>query len=501
MPHRVPLRAGDPRRVGRYALNSRLDGIPSDDPIFTGNGPDGAQVCVSVLGGYWDGAASDRFAAEAAVAKRVPPFCAARVLDAGLDGNAAYLVSEYVPGQSLLELVAEQGVFDGQQLEALAIGMATGLASVHQAGLVHGSFGPQHVVLPVGGPPCVVEFGITPPYGTATPSADMLAWARTVVFAATGQPPAESADLGVLPETLRQPVLQCLTYESSERPAARAVVQFLLGGGLLHAGVLADGSRRAEQASWSTVEAEQALGPEQDGSSYGDRAAAPPRPAAPRQRGDAGNRAVRHAPQPSPSSRARTNADGRGRGRVPAAGTAADPYRQTQRRAATARPASRRRTAWVVGGASAVVIVVVVVLTMILLQSGNNGRTAASADTPPAHGSRPAATSPPVTSTAKAPAAFDGTWKGLVTSPGISYQMTVQFKTGQDTGTISYTSAAASCTGGVTLTTATTSQMTMTMDARGCSKGAVVTVTQAGPGKINFNLQGSPSASGTLSHQ
>src|SRR5215469_2060912 len=110
----------NPRRVGRYRLTGRLDGIPSDDPIFTGLGPDGGEVSVTVLGGYWDAAALDRFAAEASVAKRVPPFCAARVLDAGLDGNDAYLVSENVPGRSLLELVAQYGVATGPQLEALA---------------------------------------------------------------------------------------------------------------------------------------------------------------------------------------------------------------------------------------------------------------------------------------------------------------------------------------------------------------------------------------------
>src|SRR5215469_12858146 len=137
MPHPVPLTSADPRRIGRYRLTGRLEGIPSDDPIYIGIGPDDTAVAITVLGGDWalDAAARDRFAAEAAVARRVPPFCAARVLDAGLDGTGAYLVSEYVYGDSLLELVSTDGVRRGHDLEALAIGMATGLASVHQAGL------------------------------------------------------------------------------------------------------------------------------------------------------------------------------------------------------------------------------------------------------------------------------------------------------------------------------------------------------------------------------
>ena len=247
MPHPTPLTSGDPTRVAGYQLTARLAGIPSDDPIFLGAGPDGTEVAISILSGGWarDAAARDRFAAEAAVARNVPPFCAARVLDAGFDGSTAYLVSEYIAGQSLLELIAAYGVRRGHDLEAVAIGMATGLASVHQAGLVHGSFGPEFVILAPDGSPRVVEFGITPPYGAATPSADMVAWAQTVVFAASGRPAAARADLNVLPDPLRATVEHCLDPQSAGQLSARTVVRSLLGSQDLPAGLLAEGSRRA----------------------------------------------------------------------------------------------------------------------------------------------------------------------------------------------------------------------------------------------------------------
>jgi eukaryotic-like serine/threonine-protein kinase len=251
MPHHTPLRAGDPRRIGRYRLTGRLTGTPADNPVFIGVGSDGLEVLVRMLRGDWaqDAAARDRFAAEAAVAKRVPPFCAARVLDAGVDGADAYLVSEYVPGQSLLEVVASDGVRRDHDLAAVAIGMATGLASVHQAGLVHGNFGPEHVIITSDASPRVVEFGITPPYGEATPAADMLAWAKAVLFAASGRSPAGRRDLDILPDHIRRPVERCLDPDPSGRPASRAVVMTLLGDVELPAGVLAEGSRRARPAS------------------------------------------------------------------------------------------------------------------------------------------------------------------------------------------------------------------------------------------------------------
>jgi eukaryotic-like serine/threonine-protein kinase len=257
MPQQTPLRTGDPGRVGRYRLAGRIAGIPADGPIYLGISPDGVEVAISMLRTDWaqNAAARDRFAAEAAVAKRVPPFCAARVLDAGLEGCEAYLVSEYVPGPSLLDVVAADGVRVGPDLEAVAIGMATGLASVHQAGLVHGNFGPEYMIMASDGAPRVVEFGITPPNGIATPAADMMAWGRTVVFAAIGQLPTSRSDLEALPGRLSAVTAQCLAPDPAERPPARSVVRSLLGNVELPAGVLAEGMRRAEiSPSYATGE-------------------------------------------------------------------------------------------------------------------------------------------------------------------------------------------------------------------------------------------------------
>ena len=251
MPQQAPLQPGDPRRVGRYRLAGRIAGLPADGPVFLGSSPDGAEVTISVLRSDWtsDAAGRDRFAAEAAVAKRVPPFCAARILDAGLDGGDAYLVSEYVPGRSLLEIISASGVLPEADLGPVAIGMATGLASVHQAGLVHGNFGPEYVIMTSSGPR-VVEFGITPPYGSATPSADMLAWARTILFTATGRPGAGAGDLTRLSDPLRGLVARCMGQDPSGRLSARSVVLELLGADDPPDDPLADGARLAIRAAF-----------------------------------------------------------------------------------------------------------------------------------------------------------------------------------------------------------------------------------------------------------
>jgi hypothetical protein len=521
MPQQMPLRPGDPRRLGRYRLGGRIEGIPSDDPVFIGLGPDGREVAISLLRGDWahDGAARDRFAAEAAVAKRVPPFCAARVLDAGLDGQDAYLVSEYVPGPSLLELVAADGVRRGHDLDAVAIAMATGLASVHQAGLVHGNFGPEYLVMAADGPPRVIEYGITPPYGSATPSADMLAWAQTVVFAAAGRPPARLEDLDVLPEHVRRPVEQCLDPEPAERPAARAVVLNLLGDAELPGGVLAEASRRAARATGRA--------------SYDPAAYRPvdPAPAArqapPRERSVSGPEIYRehrgYSDRP-PSRQARGGSAAHGG--VPA--RPADVSRRRGRRSGVShgggsRDGSRdrasydrasydragrgggRRTVWLI--AVAVVVAVVVVGVVLHLAQGTPGRLAANSS-PPAHTDRPASNSPSPSLSATngpvTPAAFAGSWAGQVRQqPVDTYDVRVTFTAGARSGTVRYVGTGFSCSGALDLVSATATELTLNQGIiHGKCLNGQVTITRAGTGAIGFRFTSSgPVASGTLNRR
>jgi hypothetical protein len=505
MPQQVPLRPGDPRRLGRYRLGGRIEGIPSDDPVFIGLGPDGREVAISLLRGDWahDAAARDRFAAEAAVAKRVPPFCAARVLDAGLDDEDAYLVSEYVPGPSLLEMVAAEGVRDGHDLDAVAIAMATGLASVHQAGLVHGNFGPEYVVMTPDGPPRVIEYGITPPYGTATPSADMLAWAQSVVFAAAGRPPSRLDDLDVLPERIRRPVEQCLDPDPAERPAARAVVLELLGDAELPGGLLAEASRRAARAVgrasydpdvYTGVEpgTRQALprqqpprrhsgpGPEDYQRGHGDRP-----PSRPSRGGTAARASV-------PAERGAVRARSAGPGGVSHDGARRD----------RASSGGGRRTVWLI--AAAVVVAVVVVGVVVHLAQGTPGqatpnsslsaRTSKSASSPSASSSNGTLI----------PAAFAGSWSGVVTqqlsAATDTYNVRLTLTAGTRSGLVKYTGTDINCRGALQVVSATTAALTLNQGiTQGACGNGTVTLTTSGTDTLGFRFSGSgPVATGNL---
>ena len=107
MPQVAPLRSDDPKRVGRYRLTGRVPGLPGSSRAYLGRATDGDRVTLTMLGTDRtpDGAARDRFTAEARAARRVAPFCVARILDAGVEGGHAYLVTEFVAGPLLSETV------------------------------------------------------------------------------------------------------------------------------------------------------------------------------------------------------------------------------------------------------------------------------------------------------------------------------------------------------------------------------------------------------------
>src|SRR5579859_1257324 len=255
------LEPGDPPRIGRFDLLGRL-GEGGQGIVYLGRGPGPGEdrVAVKVLRSSADADVLLRLGRELDAVHQVQPFVTARFIEAGVEGDRRYVVSEYIDGPSLQDRVDSRGPLPEGELLRLAAGTATALTAIHGSGVVHRDFKPANVLLGPDGPR-VVDFGIarltdrstitsgligTPSYmapeqltGERPSSAvDIFAWAVTVIFAATGQMafgadtvPAVmhrilygEADLARVPVTLRPLLIECLAKDPASRPSARDVL-------------------------------------------------------------------------------------------------------------------------------------------------------------------------------------------------------------------------------------------------------------------------------------
>ncbi|GAA4559782.1 serine/threonine-protein kinase [Planotetraspora kaengkrachanensis] len=286
------------RTIGPYVPVRRL-GEGGMGIVYLAHDAAGRQVAVKVMRPELASQEQfrSRFRKEAEAAKRVARFCTAPLLDAGLDGEQAYLVTEYVEGPDLSAVVEAQGPMSGSNLDALAVGVATALAAIHRAGVVHRDLKPSNILLaPVG--PRVIDFGIaqladtlaeqtgtvigTPSYmspeqargETVTAAADVFAWGCVVGYAGTGRPPFGRGstpevlfrvahhvpELRGLDERLRPLVERALDKDHERRPSAQELLDRLLG----REEVAVEAATRIVSEAWTSPEPDGA-GPDSGG--------------------------------------------------------------------------------------------------------------------------------------------------------------------------------------------------------------------------------------------
>lgn len=209
-----PLRRDDPQRLGPY----RLIGCLSQGDmgtVYLGRNDQGRDVVVRVMnpGLARNSHFRELLRQEVTAARGVRPFHIVPVLDASLDGHPLYVVTEHIAGPALDQAVANHSPLQHLELDHLAVDLATALAAIHDAGLLHRGLNPSNVLLSDSGPR-VTGFGIarahaqagnagsgavagTPGYqapellagGPVTSASDVFSWGCVVAFAGTGHGP------------------------------------------------------------------------------------------------------------------------------------------------------------------------------------------------------------------------------------------------------------------------------------------------------------------------
>lgn len=200
--------------LGSYRLVQRL-GEGGMGVVHLGLDRQGRAVAIKVLRPHvaHDPAARARLSREVQTLRRIRSPRVAPVIDADVDGEQPFIVTRYVPGPPLDDVVSAQGPMGPDDLHRLGQGLAEALDVIHASSVIHRDLKPGNVLI-LDGDPVVIDFGIahvaddirltvtglvmgTPgylapevvegaPVSTAT---DWWGWAATLAYAASGRPP------------------------------------------------------------------------------------------------------------------------------------------------------------------------------------------------------------------------------------------------------------------------------------------------------------------------
>ncbi|HYN29009.1 MAG TPA: protein kinase [Dermatophilaceae bacterium] len=200
--------------LGSYRLVQRL-GEGGMGVVHLALDRQGRAVALKVLRPHiaHDPAARARLAREVDTLSRIRSPRVAPVIDADIDGERPFIVTRYVPGPALDDVVGRNGPMDAGRLHRLGAGLAEAIDVIHAADIVHRDLKPGNVLL-VDDDPVLIDFGIahvtddirltltglvmgTPGYlapevvegAPVSRATDWWGWAATLAYAASGHPP------------------------------------------------------------------------------------------------------------------------------------------------------------------------------------------------------------------------------------------------------------------------------------------------------------------------
>lgn len=252
------LRREDPRVVGSFRIHRRL-GAGGMGVVYLGSDRRGQRVALKVIRPDLaeDQEFRSRFAREVSAARRIRGGCTARLVAADLDADRPWFATQYVPGPSLHDKVAEEGPMSAADVAAVGAALSEGLVAVHEAGVVHRDLKPSNILLSPKGPR-IIDFGIAWATGASTlthvgtavgspgflapeqvrgaavtPATDVFSLGATLAYAATSDSPFghgssevmlyrvvhEEAQLRGVPDALAPLVRACLAKDPQERPS------------------------------------------------------------------------------------------------------------------------------------------------------------------------------------------------------------------------------------------------------------------------------------------
>ncbi|MGW0423546.1 protein kinase domain-containing protein [Streptomyces sp. NPDC003015] len=252
------LRREDPRVVGSFRLHRRL-GAGGMGVVYLGSDRKGQRVALKVIRPDLaeDQEFRSRFAREVSAARRIRGGCTARLVAADLEADRPWFATQYVPGPSLHDKVADEGALGAAEVASIGAALSEGLVAVHEAGVVHRDLKPSNILLSPKGPR-IIDFGIAWATGASTlthvgtavgspgflapeqvrgaavtPATDVFSLGATLAYASMGDSPFghgssevmlyrvvhEEAQLHGVPDAVAPLIRACLAKDPEERPS------------------------------------------------------------------------------------------------------------------------------------------------------------------------------------------------------------------------------------------------------------------------------------------
>ncbi|WP_344649110.1 protein kinase domain-containing protein [Cryptosporangium japonicum] len=260
----TPLLPSDPQLIGRYSIQGRL-GSGGMGIVYLGQSPGGRPAAIKVINERF-GINSDslaRFRREVEVLRTVRSAYTAALIDCQLEQPPYWFATEYVPGPTLADAIAQRGPLPPDGGYRLLAALAEGLTDIHQHGICHRDIKPQNVILASTGPQ-LIDFGIargtehvaltqvgaaigSPGYAApevlsrneVAPPADVFALGATTTYAVTGRKPfgdgtgavimmrsmSGEIDLSGVEPRLAELLRACVAVEPGYRPTPEQIIE------------------------------------------------------------------------------------------------------------------------------------------------------------------------------------------------------------------------------------------------------------------------------------
>lgn len=152
----------NPERIGPWRILEKL-GSGGMGHVYLGvNDSDGSQAAIKVLTASLarEGGFVERFNREIASMRKLDSPHIVKLYDSGVDGENYYYAMEYVPGETLLELMRREKRLPWKRAVEFSIQVCRALKSAHDAGIIHRDLKPSNLLLTNDGFIKLTDFGV-----------------------------------------------------------------------------------------------------------------------------------------------------------------------------------------------------------------------------------------------------------------------------------------------------------------------------------------------------